>query len=60
MKRLFLMLFAMVAVAITGCSQNKQNHKADASSAQNAKDSDKANAADGKNVSATKPGDGKV
>lgn len=60
MKRLFLMLFAMVAVAITGCSQNKQTHKADASSAQDAKDSDKAGATDGKTASAAKPGDGKV
>lgn len=55
MKRLFLMLFAMVAVAMTGCSQNKQNHKADASSAQtqHAK-------GDGRSVSAAKSGDGKV
>lgn len=37
MKRIFLMAFAIVAVAITGCSQNKenkQNNKADETAAQ--------------------------
>lgn len=55
MKRLFLMLFAMVAVAMTGCSQNKQNHKVAASSAQT-----QPAKGDGKSASAAKSGDGKV
>lgn len=57
MKRLFLMVFAMAAIAITGCSQNKQNNKAEGTSAQtqNAKGEDKAQGAP-----TAKAGDGKV
>ena len=60
MKRIFLMAFAIVAVAITGCSQNKenkQNNKADETAAQ-------ANNAQQANKKAStldaKSGDGKV
>lgn len=59
MKRLFLIMFAIVAVAITGCSQDKQNSKAGASSAQNANGNDKTSGADAGNATA-KSGDGKV
>ena len=48
MKRLFLMMFAMVAIVITGCSQNKQNHKTEESSAQDAKGSEPTSGTDGK------------
>lgn len=56
MKRIFLMAFVIIVIAITGCSKSKQDNKADAtvSQADNAQQVDKkassleANAGDGK------------
>ena len=59
MKRLFLMMFAIVVVAITGCSQNKQNNKTSSVNAkevqENSKVGNDASASDDVN-----PADGKV
>ena len=59
MKRLFLMMFAIVVVAITGCSQNKQNNKTSSVNAkevqENSKVGNDASASDDVN-----PTDGKV
>lgn len=57
MKRLFLMAFAIVAVAMTGCSQNKQSGKAGAAPV---KKENAGAAAQTKDAQAAKPGDGKV
>ncbi len=57
MKRLFLLAFAMTSMAITSCSQSKQNNNVNATAAQSKdakQDNKEASSAEGK------PGDGKV
>lgn len=57
MKRLFLMVFAMVAIAITGCSQNKHSN---VSQAQETNGDNNTTGASDKGATSAKPGDGKV
>lgn len=60
MKRLFLMMFAMFAIAITGCSQNKQGNVSSTAKAQEAKGEDETTDASDKSAADAKSGEGKV
>lgn len=62
MKRLFMIVFAIAAIAMTGCSQNKQNNKDNASAdkTQDAKMDSKKNNTMNKDTSTAINGEGKV